>query len=606
LGTAQAASPASSGPGSSASISQASTAASNALEVRLTASGAPLSVNQSGALSDAKGRALTISRLDMLLSQFSLQRRDGSWTSAPGWRGFFRGDLTARPLSLPPLPAGDYIAARFSVGVPPQENHGDPNRLAPDDPLHPLVNGLHWGWKGGYVFLALEGHWRPDHAPAGTTGGYSYHLADDANLVTVTLPGPVRVRPGDGLCVALDASRLLKPIDISRDGDSTHSRTQDALVVALKDSLRGAFSLGCANGGAGQAAASPATAALSVTPGNAARTRPYPMTIDARLPTPSLPPDNPLTVEGVALGQRLFFDPRLSRDNSVSCASCHHPDRAFSDGGKQFSAGVGGKTTDRNAMPIFNLAWVSEFFWDGRAPLLRKQALEPIEHPHEMAETLPRVVAKLMADRGLAAQFEHALGGPIDAERIGLALEQYLLSIVSQDARFDRVMKGADTFTPLEKRGLELFLTEHDPPNGLRGADCFHCHGGSLFTSNRLTNNGLKLQPKDIGRERVTRDAADRGKFRVPSLRNVALTGPYMHDGRFQTLEQVIDHYDSGVERGATLDPNLAKHPKEGLRLSADDKAALAAFLRTLTDPAFGPAPATGQAKLNPPSRPNP
>ena len=241
-------------------------------------------------------------------------------------------------------------------------------------------------------------------------------------------------------------------------------------------------------------------------------------------------------------------------------------------------------------MPIFNLAWVNEFFWDGRAKSLRLQALEPIQHPKEMAAALPQVVKKLASDRAMVERFEQAFGGAITADRIGLALEQFMLTVVAQDSKFDQAQKGGRQLSNIEKRGLELFLTEHDPAKGLFGADCFHCHGGALFTNQRFVNNGLRLSSRDIGREQVTGDPADRGKFRVPSLRNVAVTGPYMHDGRFKSLEAVIDHYDHGIDRSATLDPNIAKHPKAGLRLSTEDKAALVAFLRTLTDPALGKA----------------
>jgi len=148
-------------------------------------------------------------------------------------------------------------------------------------------------------------------------------------------------------------------------------------------------------------------------------------------------------------------------------------------------------------------------------------------------------------------------------------------------------MRGEAKLTESESRGFQLFVTENDPALGLRGADCFHCHGGSLFVSLDYANNGLPLGVGGTDRSDVTGNAADRGKFKVPSLRNVAVTGPYMHDGRFATLEEVIEHYHSGVERSPTLDPNLAKHPREGLQLSDGDKRDLIHFLRTLTDPAL-------------------
>ena len=571
--------------------------AAPAVELRVTASGQPLVMNRPGQLADRRSRALAVTRLDLLLSGLSLQRPDGTWTDPAGWHGFFRAEQPLRREPAPAIAPGPYVAVRFAVGVQPQANHADPNRLGPNDPLHPVVNGLHWGWTGGYIFLALEGHWPYDHAAAGRTGGYSYHLAGDENLVAVTLPGKLRVRPDTVLALQFDATRLLAGVDIARDGDSTHSRQQDPAVRSIKAALRRAFTVHA------RSAAPDPTSASRLPRGRSgadAGPAPYAWSVGTHMPSVALPADNLPTVDGVALGQRLFHDKRLSRDGSVSCASCHDPARAFADPGKAVSTGVGGRQGTRNAMPLFNLAWAPALLWDGRAPTLRQQVVGPIEHPHEMAETLPRVVAKLSADADLTAHFKRALGGPVTAARIGLALEQYLLTLVSQDSKFDRAMKGGEPLTSLEKRGFELFLTEHDPRLGLRGADCFHCHGGALFTNQQFTNNGLATGLRrgvDTGREQVTGQPADRGKFRTPSLRNVAVTAPYMHDGRFKTLEEVIEHYDHGVVRHPTLDPNLAKHPAEGLKLSREDKAALVAFLKTLTDPAFTPLHTAGKGR---------
>jgi cytochrome c peroxidase len=582
-------------------LSQAVMAAAVALtppmvEVQTTAAGQPLVMNRPGPLADRRHRALAVTRLDLLLSDFSLQRLDGTWTDPADWHGYFRAE---QPLRRQPAPAavvpGSYVAARFAVGVRPWQNHADPNRLGPDDPLHPVVNGLHWGWTGGYIFLALEGHWPYDHAAAGRTGGYSYHLAGDENRVTVTLPAKLRVQAGTVLRLQLDATRLLAGVDIVRDGESTHSRQQDVPVRAIKAALQRAFTL----------QALPAISGTPKAPSRAAM--PYAWSVGTHMPSVALPADNVPTAQGVALGERLFHDPRLSRDGTVRCASCHDPAHAFADAGKAVSAGVGGRLGTRNAMPLFNLAWAPALFWDGRAPTLRQQVVGPIEHPHEMADTLPHVVAKLAADPDMVRRFKTALGGPVTAGRIGLALEQFMLTRVSQDSKFDRAMQGGEPLTPAEKRGFELFLTEHDPRLGLRGADCFHCHGGALFTNQQFMNNGLSLRlglGGDTGREQVTGQPADRGKFRTPSLRNVAVTAPYMHDGRFKTLEEVIEHYDHGVVRHPNLDPNLAKHPPEGLKLSREDKAALVAFLKTLTDPAFLPGGSPNRERKTPPPSP--
>ena len=184
--------------------------------------------------------------------------------------------------------------------------------------------------------------------------------------------------------------------------------------------------------------------------------------------------------------------------------------------------------------------------------------------------------------------FTAAFGSPeITPEKIGLALESFLLTLTSFDSKFDRAIRGETQLTSIEQRGLELFMTEYDPRREQFGADCFHCHGGALFQSQTFANNGLDSVFTDAGRAKITGKDSDKGKFSTPSLRNIALTAPYMHDGRFATLEEVVEHYSTGVKRSATLDPNLAKHPDGGIRLSKEDKAALVAFLLTLTDEKF-------------------
>ena len=199
-----------------------------------------------------------------------------------------------------------------------------------------------------------------------------------------------------------------------------------------------------------------------------------------------------------------------------------------------------------------------------------------------------------VSETGYAALFAAAFGSPeVTPERIGLALENYLLTLTSFDSKFDRAMRGGPvTLTDQERRGFELFFTESDPRRGQFGADCFHCHGGANFSNHGFANNGLDSTFSDPGRYAVTRRESDCGKFSVPSLRNVAVTGPYMHDGRFATLEEVVEHYSSGVRPSATLDPNLAKHPEGGLNLSAADRAALVAFLQSLTDERYTKTPA--------------
>jgi cytochrome c peroxidase len=517
-----------------------------------------------------------VERLDLLLSGLSLQREDGSWIESQDWQGFVSLGKKAVVPVADGLPAGRYTAVRFEVGLPTALNAADPAQWAVGHPLHPDTCGLHWGWLGGYVFLALEGRWKK---PDGSLGGFSFHLATDERLARVEVPvsfqggGPVTLRLG------LDAATLLAGIDLVRDGDVSHSRPGDDLAKRLQTNVSQAFSVVAVQHDQFQPAAE--VAEQAATP---AGTQPVKLDITKRFPQVALPLDNPLTKEGIALGERLFHDTRLSVNNSQSCASCHDRALAFSDA-KRVSSGAQGQVGKRQSMPLFNLAWSQAFFWDGRAATLRQQVLMPIADPHEMNEQLPRVIEKLAGEE---AAFEQAFGsGEVTEERLAKALEQYLLSLISQDSRFDRAARKVDTLSEQEKRGLQLFVTEHDPKRGLFGADCFHCHGGTLFTDHQFKNNGLDLAADDLGQMLVTGKAADRGKFKTPSLRNIAATAPYMHDGRFATLEEVVEHYTGPMSRSDTLDPNLAKHPETGLQLSAEDKQALVAFLKTLTDEAF-------------------
>ncbi len=315
---------------------------------------------------------------------------------------------------------------------------------------------------------------------------------------------------------------------------------------------------------------------------------PFSINIPMGFPQVAVPEDNPLTVEGIALGRMLFYDPILSRDSTQSCSSCHNAEFAFTDHGKKYSVGIDKKEGKRNSMPVANLLWQSEFFWDGRATTLHQQALMPIEDPLEMHETLPRVVAKLNRQPRYQAAFKAAFGSKkASEETIGMALEQFMYTFISGNSKFDRVMRGTETFTAAEQRGLQLFNGESNPNNPVRGADCFHCHGGTLFSNFTMSNNGLDSVFTDLGYGKVTGRATDNGKFKVPSLRNVAVTFPYMHDGRFQTLRQVIEHYNTGVVvHSPNLDPSMIGFV-HGLGLSQQDISDLIAFLETLTDESF-------------------
>jgi cytochrome c peroxidase len=527
------------------------------------------------------GESFSITRVSFLLSDFALQRNDGSWLSlsnAVAWLDLGENRDSFRLENLPP---GDYRALHFSVGLGTNLNHADPAKFPARHPLNPNLNGLHWSWQGGYIFLALEGLWRN---AAGALDGWAYHLARDPNCTRVILAAPLEITNLTRLELDFDLATLLnapRPLSFARDGGSTHSRPGDPVAAALVANLPGAFRIHhlSALSDAEIQAVNPRPLYLPK------QYTPYPFAMGAAFPIPDLPRDNPLITERVDLGRTLFFEKQLSINDRQSCADCHQERFGLGEH-KNLSTGAEGEPGTRNAMPLFNLAWKKSFFWDGRAASLREQVLQPIQNPLEMHETLTNIIAKLQhAQYDYAAAFTRAFGSPaLTPEKIALALEQYVLVQTSFNSKFDRVQRGEAAFTAAEARGFALFSTEYDPRRGQYGADCFHCHGGPLFQSQGFANNGLDAVFADPGRAKITGRDSDLGKFAVPSLRNLALTAPYMHDGRFQNLDQVIEHYATGVKRSATLDPNLAKHPDGGVPLTAADKLALVAFLQTLTD----------------------
>ncbi|MBL6657855.1 MAG: c-type cytochrome [Flavobacteriales bacterium] len=305
-----------------------------------------------------------------------------------------------------------------------------------------------------------------------------------------------------------------------------------------------------------------------------------PFEVPRRFPSPNLPPDNPLSEEGIELGKKLFYDPILSGNNTLSCADCHFQSKGFSDPAT-FSVGIEGVLGTKNASAIINAAWNTSNFWDGRTISLEEQALGPVTSFIELhSPSWEQVSQELMDNLEYKVLFKQAFNADIiDSSHVVKAIAQFERILVSSESKFDKFLDYRASLTPSELRGKEIFNTEK--------GDCFHCHSYPLFTSNLFHNNGLDPEGiMDNGRFNVTNDPNDKGKFKSPTLRNVELTAPYMHDGRFATLEEVIEHYNFGGHNSSTIDP-LMKKVDVGLGLTQQDKTDLINFLKTLTDTAF-------------------
>jgi len=294
------------------------------------------------------------------------------------------------------------------------------------------------------------------------------------------------------------------------------------------------------------------------------------LTVPAGFDPIPIPSHNPVTMEKVALGERLFFDPRLSEDRTVSCASCHLPSRAFADP-RPLSVGVHGRTGIRNSPSLVNAAYLKLLFWDGGAFTLESQALGPLEKPVEMDMHLGTLLDRIKADSSYQQAFQDVFGSEPDLVTLTQALATFQRTIRSGGNRVDAFNAGSlAALTAPEKRGKELFEGK---------AGCVSCHSGPLFSDQSFRHNGIAIAAADSGRARITLDPNDFGRFRVQSLRNIELTAPYMHDGRFGTLAEVVDHYDRGGTGSRGQDPLI-----KPLNLSASEKEDLLAFLHALTD----------------------
>jgi cytochrome c peroxidase len=284
---------------------------------------------------------------------------------------------------------------------------------------------------------------------------------------------------------------------------------------------------------------------------------------------------NPLTEEKIKLGRVLFYDPILSQDSTISCSSCHSSYNGFTHVDHSLSHGIGDRVGTRNSPVLMNLAWSKIFMWDGAVNHLDVQALAPITHPDEMNETMEHLILKLKRTQLYPELFTSAFGdAQITGERTLKALSQFMLTLVCSNSKYDSVMRKQSVFTPQEENGYTLFKKY-----------CVSCHTEPLFTNGAFENNGLPVDSflRDVGRYKITGNPQDSLKFKVPTLRNIEFTYPYMHDGRFKKLSEVLDHYTQGVQPHSTLSKKLLVP----IVLSSNEKVDLTAFLLTLTDPSF-------------------
>jgi cytochrome c peroxidase len=297
-------------------------------------------------------------------------------------------------------------------------------------------------------------------------------------------------------------------------------------------------------------------------------------TVPAGFPAPQYTfTGNPLTQEGVELGRKLFYDGRLSKDGNFPCASCHQQFAAFATYDHALSHGFNNQFTLRNAPGLFNMVWNKEMHWDGGITNIEVQPLAPLTAPNEMAEDVNNVIGKLQQDEKYKEMFKAAFGDEtINSQRMLYAITQFVGSLVSANSKYDKVKQGLATFNTEQQNGYTLFQSKK----------CNSCHPEPLFTDHSFRNVGLPVDPfiNDYGRMRITNKPEDSLKFKVPSLRNVALTFPYEHDGRFSSITAVLDHYSTGIQNSATLDPLL----KNKIPLTSAEKFYLLEFLKTLTD----------------------
>lgn len=301
---------------------------------------------------------------------------------------------------------------------------------------------------------------------------------------------------------------------------------------------------------------------------------------------PSMPKNelNPVTNKGVQLGRLLFYDPILSADSTISCASCHKQEYAFSDSPNKYSKGIKNQLQNRNTPPLFNLAWYKKMFWDGRSNSMEDQVFHPVREIKEMNLTWKQAVIRIKRSKIYKKKFKEVFGSiEIDSTHIVYAIAQFERTLLSYNSKYDKVIQGKEKFNLDEQEGFELV-------NEMNKGDCLHCHttdGDALGTTGFFANNGLDSVFSDKGLGYVSKNKNEMGQFKIPSFRNLLYTAPYMHDGRFKTLEEVLDFYSEGLKKSNTIDSKMTFLHQGGAKLTKEEKRKIIAFIRSMSDPAF-------------------
>ena len=499
---------------------------------------------------NAAGNAYGVMRLQYFVSDLTLRRADGTSVRVDDTHYVDIAEpstLHHRPAQ--PVPAGQYAAVELVVGIPKERNLSGAFPSPPESLMEwPDQMG------GGYHYMKLEGRFVDRD---GQLASFKLHTGMSMGMDHAV---PIRL-DGQALVVGGDELEIEIVMDVAEWFEHPHVYDLDAYVPGMmgnptaqalaEENGRDVFTIGYVG----------APRAFVPTP--------YAIPLPSNVPLAmAVPADNPTTVEGVALGRRLYYDPRLDGVADRACAGCHVQSASF---------------TSRRVPGVpahVNLGFSDVFLWDGRV----EGTLEDVMR-FEVEEFFRADLAALAADPVYPEMFAHAFGpGPITTGRAARALAQFQRTLVSFDSRYDRAQRGEGSLSEAETRGAAIFFGET--------GDCFHCHGTVLFTDQRFHDMGLDAEPVRRGRADVTGDPTDVGAFKTPTLRNVALTAPYMHDDRYETLEEVVDFYSEGLQDSPTVDPLMRNVAGGGFGLTAEQKADLVAFLHTLTDRAFTENPA--------------